>query len=77
MSDATYFLILVTVFICVVIAAIYWALAKRRHPKKIKEHEMGERFDVLHKETKRDADPVNNPALDDCDFNIFHDDHEK
>lgn len=77
MSDTTYFLILVSVLACVVIAFIYRLLARRRHPEKKKEQEKVERFNALHKEINSDIDPVNSPALDDGEFNIFYDDHEK
>ena len=77
MSDTIYyFLILMTVSVCVVIAFISRVLAKRRHPEK-KETENVERSNAIDKETNRTIDPVNNPALDDGEFNIFYDDHEK
>jgi NADH:ubiquinone oxidoreductase subunit 3 (subunit A) len=77
MSDTAYFFIIVSVLACVAIAFIYRALAKRRHPKKKNEQEKVERFNELHREINSDIDPVNSPAFDDSEFNIFYDDHEK
>ena len=75
MSDTIYFLILVTVSVCVVVASIYRVLSKRRHSKKEKQGAKSiPPKTVQNMEKEFDDDVITNPAYSFSKLNIFHKD---
>ncbi len=76
MSDTTYFLILVTVVVCVVIGVIYRALTKSQNTKKGKKHIYKNPSSVDRSMEKEldDNDIVTNPVFSFSKLNLFHKD---